>query len=125
MDLKEWSRIILKQRQKLGRIKEVAMLNNEPERVIDNDGKEHKVIISEDLGKINPTEDCIVLTQNSKKNVIELINRWGDYVKNNTTIYFINSDGSKWSINTRVHNFIVEKNNLKKSLMSLYESNKE
>ncbi len=125
MDLKEWGRIILNQRQKLGRIKEVIMLNNEPEKVIDNEGKEHKVIIEDDLRKAKPTDNCIIITQNNKKNVTELMNRWEEYVQNNATIYFINSNGSKWSINARVHNFIVEEKNLKKSLMSLYESNKE
>lgn len=125
MDLKEWSKIILNQRQKLGRIKEVIIPNNKPEKVIDNNGKEHKIMIEEDIGKINPVENCIIFTQNSKKNVIELISRWENYVENNATIYFINSNGSKWSINARVHNFVVEEKNLKKSLMSLYESNKE
>ncbi len=125
MDLKEWGRIILNQRQKLGRIKEVIILNNEPEKVIDNEGKEHKVIIEDDLRKAKPTDNCIIITQNNKKNVTELTNRWEEYVQNNATIYFINSNGSKWSINARVHNFIVEEKNLKKSLMSLYESNKE
>lgn len=125
MDLKEWSRIIIKQRQKLGRIKEVIMLNNEPNKIIDNDGKEHKIIIAENLEKVNPTGECIILTQNNKKNVVELTNKWKEYVKNNATVYFINSNGSRWSINAKVHNFIVEEKNLRKSLMSIYESNKE
>ena len=122
MDLKEWSVIFLEQRKRLGKINELN-INDSGISIKNNDNIKQEVKITDALDKmdIKEAEDkTIIITKNNKTNLKHLINNWKRYVKKEITIYFVNTKtNEKWVVNTKVHDFITDGKNLKKSLTSL------
>jgi hypothetical protein len=122
MDLKEWSIIFLEQRKKLGKIKELN-INDSRTNIKNNDNIEQEVKITDSLEALNIKElkdKTIIITKNNKKNLKFLIDKWKDYVSKEITIYFANTKtNEKWVVNTKVHDFITDEKNIKKSLTSL------
>ena len=66
---------------------------------------------------------CVLITRNTKENVLELAKHWHDFAKNpGLKILFVNPKvNMKWFINPHLHEKVADMKSLKKGLLSLHE----
>ena len=83
--------------------------------------KEKKITFVEDLEELKEIETDII-TESNKKNVEWLLKNWEKVINKTFNFYFLGRH--YWAINPKSHSKIVDRKNLRKSLMSLLEHNK-
>ena len=122
----DWCLTFFKQLKAIGKIKDFS---GEGNRFVFYKPNMVEVFILPDLSKVTfetIPKGGIVFTLNKKSNLTFLIDNWNSFVDREITLYFVNPKfNDKWVLNTKVHNFIVDKQNLKKSLLALFSNVQE
>ncbi len=133
--LLDWTRIFLNYKKAMGFVSEIKedKIKNYDVFIVVEKGVRKNIVVIETLSdktlgfleqNINKEGDGItIMTLNTRKNLDFLIKHWDSFLNKKATLYFVNPrKNEKWFVNTKIHSFITEDNNLKKSLKTLFES---
>ncbi|OYT31864.1 hypothetical protein B6U93_02835 [Candidatus Woesearchaeota archaeon ex4484_78] len=133
--LLDWTRIFLNYKKAMGFVSEIKedKIKNYDVFIVVEKGVRKNIVVIEALSdktlgfleqNITKEGDGItIMTLNTRKNLDFLIKHWDSFLNKKVTLYFVNPRrNEKWFVNTKIHSFITEDNNLKKSLKALFES---
>lgn len=121
MDLKEWTRIFLKQRDLLKREIEKIEENKRGFLVHLKSGKE-RVVIVEDL--LADEEGQVLVCLNRKENVRTLVKHWEHYAAQEDLlmVFASPSTNEKWLIKPHHHAKIADEESFEQGLLAMYEA---
>ena len=127
MDLTEWFVNFMKYKDSMK--KEIINIETKENVVfVKYKDRDEKYLVVDKLKDINIKglkEFNGLVTSNRKKNLDFLIDKWDNFVINNFVIHFINPNSNtdkRWSIFPKIHDFIVDRKNLRKSLEVLFSN---
>lgn len=122
MQLDEWTRIHLKQRDLIKR--QITDIRQEQEELLINykDGSTKKALVVEELQ--GNEEADIISTHNNTSNVKILLEHWEHYAKQERLqIIFANTKtNEQWTIKPYLHNKIADTTNLQAGIKSMHEN---
>ena len=125
MDLHEWTRIFLKQKDLMRRRIRKLEESQEGFTIETKDGMEERVVVADPLTTDEASkEPDMIVCRNTKENVEELIKGWEDFAKpDHLTIVFANPDtNEKWLLKPHHHDKVADKKSLKQGLLSMHEA---
>lgn len=121
MELKEWTRIFLKQRDLIKR--EIRDIEETTHGFLIHlkTGKERIVIVEELLAN---EEAHVLVCLNTKENVRTLVKHWNHYAKQeDLLLVFANpKTNEKWLIKPHHHNKIADEESFEQGLLAMYEA---
>ena len=83
---------------------------------------EEKVSLHISLTLLKATKGRIVC-ENTKQNLDSFISNWDSYVKEQSTILFLNQEtGSHWSLTPHIHQRITGKDDIAKGIKAIYSN---
>ncbi len=124
MDIKVWAERFLNYRMAAGLIKNFSKKDYGFE--VNYTDYSKRVYTNNMLSnlKVDKVEKgSVIITLNNKSNFTFLINNWHLFSSREIILYFVNTEANeKWSVNAKVHSFVTDSSNLKKSLKSLFKT---
>ena len=125
MDLQEWTRIFIKQRDVMKR--RIKKLEQKPHgfTIETKDGMEEQVVVDDKLSEKHAADSPdIIVCLNTKANVETLINSWEEFSKpDHLTLVFANPEtNEKWLLKPHHHDKVADKQSLKQGLLSMSEA---
>lgn len=106
-----------------GELEDIRVTENEIDVKLKKGKKKYICIDSLEALNVSNLEEEIIATLNKKENVEWLYNNWSKLEKTNTSYFFVNPQKeSYWAVNPRNHSKVTGKKDLKKGLLSLFES---
>jgi len=124
MNLHEWTKIFLKQRDLVKReIKSIEETIN-GFCITKKDGQQNTVLVVEELTNTITEEVNYIICLNTKKNTKYLADKWEDFAKHEQLmVVFANPvTNEKWLIKPHHHNKIADKKSLQQGLMAMYDA---
>ncbi|MBI4145739.1 hypothetical protein HY489_00185 [Candidatus Woesearchaeota archaeon] len=123
MDLKEWTKTLLKSRDSIKQ--EIIKIEDQNgELTVHKKTGQSKFIIKPELKDLNsiPTSQVNLVILNTKKNLEFVITNWQTLAQHkNLCIYFVNpTTNDKWLLYPYTHNQITEKIALRKGLETMF-----
>lgn len=84
------------------------------------------VYCTKDLSNLKDLKANKIATLNKKSNVEWVLRNWDDLVDANVMMYFVNLDSkNNWVLKPTIHSKVTVQKQLKKSLLTLFETVKE
>ncbi|MBD3209454.1 hypothetical protein GF367_03470 [Candidatus Woesearchaeota archaeon] len=121
MDLCEWTKIYLKQRDLHRRA--IASLEKTTKgfTIVTKDGGQQEVVVQETLA---PATARIIVCLNTRQNVDVLVRKWRDFTQEpDLLLVFANPvTNEKWLLKPHHHDKVADEESLKQGLLAMYEA---